>query len=374
MLFRSVTSSYFEGLCNELSDWGFNRDKKNGKKQIVIGLMTDENGFPVSVEVFRGNTRDLKTFARQTKKASERFCCDGVTFVGDRGMIKGPQIAELEPGCHYITAISKPEINTLLKNGALQMELFEETVCEIEDGAVRYIMRRNPERAQKIAETRMSKLAKLKSFVAQQNHYLLAHKKAQVDVAKRKIERKAKRLKINQWAKVENKERTLALHRDKEVLDEEAKLDGCYVIKSDLDKTKASAETIHDRYKSLSDVEWAFRTMKTTLLELRAIFVRKAERTRAHVLIMMLAYMMAYELRRLWHEMEMTVEEGINELASLCSNTLTINGISCQTIPEPRAFGKLLLAKANIALPDAIPNRGVVVHTRTKLAPRRKKR
>ena len=367
-----VTSSYFEGMGNELADWGFNRDKKNGKKQIVVGLMTDEDGFPISAEVFRGNTRDLSTFVGQTKKVSQRFHCDGVTFVGDRGMIKGPQIAQLDPDYHYITAISKPEIATLLKKDIIQMELFDEAVCEVEDGPIRYIIRRNPERAQKIAQTRISKLAKLKAFAAKQNQYLAEHPRAQLETAKRKIDQKAKKLKIHGWVKIENEARTLKLHRDQEVLKEESKLDGCYVIKSDLNKAKASAATIHERYKSLSDVEWAFRTMKTTLLELRAIFVRKAQRTRAHVFIMTMAYMIAYELRRLWYDAEMTVEEGINELASLCTIQLTINGMSCQTIPQPRPLGKLLLEKASITLPDAIPHRKVHVDTRVKLAQKRK--
>ena len=191
-----VTSSYFEGIYNELADCGFNRDKKNGKKQIVIGLMTDEDGFPISVEVFTGNTRDLSTFVDQTKKVSNRFNCDGVTFVGDRGMIKGPQIAELDPDCHYITAISKPEIETLLKKGTIQMELFDESIGEVQEGAIRYIIRRNPQRAQTIEETRNSKLSKLRSFLTEQNFYLAEHKKANSIQPNEKLTRKPKSLKL----------------------------------------------------------------------------------------------------------------------------------------------------------------------------------
>jgi transposase len=82
-----VTSSYLEGECNAYGAYGYNRDGKPGKKQIVIGLLCDEQGEPVSTEVFRGNTQDPKTFAAQVKKARERFGCERVTFVGDRGMI-----------------------------------------------------------------------------------------------------------------------------------------------------------------------------------------------------------------------------------------------------------------------------------------------
>jgi hypothetical protein len=150
-------------------------------------------------------------------------------------------------------------------------------------------------------------------------------------------------------------------------------LDGCYVIKTDLPPAVASSETAHARYKGLAEVEYAFRTMKTTLLEMRGIFVRKATRTRAHVFVIMLAYLLAYQLRRLWHEVELTVEEGIAELASICAIELTLsNQTTCQVIPEPRPLGKLLLEKADITLPDAIPHKGITVVTRKKLVPQRK--
>src|SRR6059058_1607994 len=98
-------------------------------KPMTICFLCDPGGGPVSVEVFRGNTQDTQTFAAQVNKASERFGCERVTFVGDRGMIKSGQIADLvKVGFHYITAITKPQIETLLKAGLLQMELFDSAV------------------------------------------------------------------------------------------------------------------------------------------------------------------------------------------------------------------------------------------------------
>src|ERR1022692_1817745 len=125
------------------------------RKQIVIGLLCDEEGVPVSTEVFRGNTQDPKTFGAQVRKASQRFGCERVTFVGDRGMIKSGQIEELsQAGFHYITAITKPQIETLLSGGVLQMALFDDSLCEVEQERVRYVLRRNPVRAEEIAATR----------------------------------------------------------------------------------------------------------------------------------------------------------------------------------------------------------------------------
>ncbi len=125
--------------------------------------------------------------------------------------------------------------------------------------------------------------------------------------------------------------------------------------------------------RRLADVEWAFRTMKTTLLEMRGIFVRKASRTKAHVFIVMLSYMIAYKLRRHWHEVEVTVEEGINELSSIHAIEVHFPLLSYQKIPKPRPSAMLLLEKAKITLPDAIPCRGTCVLTRKKLVSERKK-
>jgi hypothetical protein len=140
-----VTSSYLEGDQNEMGDWGYNRDKKRGKKQIVIGLLCDEDGQPISVKVFKGNTADINTFADQIEKTAKDFGCERVTMIGDRGMIKSGQIEELaKTGFHYITAITKPQIKSMIKNGVFQLGLFDEKICEVEHGGVRYILRRNP--------------------------------------------------------------------------------------------------------------------------------------------------------------------------------------------------------------------------------------
>ena len=145
-----VTSSYLEGTKNYFGAYGYNRDGKKGKQQIVIGLLCDESGEPVSTEVFAGNTQDPQTFASQVGKAAQRFGCERVTFVGDRGMIKTPQIEKLPEGFHYITAITKAQTNSLIKQGVIQLGLFDEDVCEVEDNGIRYILRRNPFRVEEI--------------------------------------------------------------------------------------------------------------------------------------------------------------------------------------------------------------------------------
>jgi transposase len=367
-----VTSSYFEGDKNELAEYGYNRDGKKGKKQIVIGLLTDDEGYPVSCEVFRGNTKDTQTFKSQVEKVAKRFRIEKVTFVGDRGMIKSAQISELSAEDYYITALTKPQIEKLLREDIFQMQLFDKTICEVIDEDIRYVLRRNPIRAEEIRENRQSKLAAVRKICAQKTQYLAEHPRAKVNVAKRKIKQFIAKVKIDKWSKVCVKNRSLRVEINDIELREKEKLDGCYAIKTNLSATDVSKETIHDRYKSLAEVEWAFRTMKTILLHIRSIYVRKANRTRAHVFSVTLAYMIAFELRRLWQDIEITIEEGIGELCTLCATEVVIGSLSVQTIPRPRENVQMLLEKADITLPDAIPSKKAPVFTRKKLVEERR--
>jgi transposase len=362
-----VTSSYLEGTQNELGAFGKCRDQKKGKMQIVIGLLTDDAGWPISIEVFQGNTQDPQTVGQQIQALAKRFGMHQVIFVGDRGMIKRGQIDALhDEHFQYITAITKPQIEKLIREQVLSLSLFDETLCEVtleEDDdpkkPLRYILRRNPVRAREMEAVRESKLSVVQALVDQKNRYLREHPRAHVEAAQREIRNKAKTLKIDGWISLETNARELSLKTDVEKRTQKARLDGCYVITSDVAVEEANAATIHARYKDLKEVEWAFRTMKTTLIEMRGIYVRKELRTRAHVFIIMLAYVIAYELRRQWRELDMTIEEGIEELASISTVFVDIAGATCQTIPEPRPQGRLLLQKLDITLPDAIPHRNV---------------
>src|SRR5918999_5216400 len=272
-----VTSSYLEGEHNELGAYGYNRDGKRGKEQIVVGCLTDAQGRPVSIEVFAGNTQDPKTFKSQVDKLRERFGVRHVTLVGDRGMITGAQIEDLKGvGFHYITAITKPQIEALIQQGVFQHDLFDEQVMEIEQEGVRYVLRRNPVRANELAAGREEKWHALKRFIDEQNRYLAEHPQAKPQAAWKKVTAKAKKLKVEAGVVLEQPERAITTHLDEEKKQTLARLDGCYVIKSDLPKMAADKQTVHDRYKDLTQVEYAFRTMKTTLLEMRGVYVPRS--------------------------------------------------------------------------------------------------
>jgi len=365
-----VTSSYLEGVCNELGAFGYNRDGKKGKRQIVIGLLCNDKGRPLSIEVFAGNTSDPATMASQVRKVADCFGGGEITFVGDRGMLKSAQIEDLVGrGFHYITAITKPQIEALLSAGTFQPALFDQELAEIEtDDGVRYILRRNPLRAEEVRASRRDKLRSLRREVTKQNEYLTLHTRARVEVALRKINERRVKLKIDQWVTGSASGRSLSLRTDEEALAEVEKLDGCYVLKTDLGKGLADKETVHARYKDLALVERAFRTSKTAELEMRPIHVRLATRTRGHALVVMLGYVMVQELSRRWCEIDVTVEEGIKQLTTLCATELHVHGRPrCNRIPEPRQSIQELLAAAEVRLPDAVGCKGIKVATRKKL-------
>ena len=368
-----VTSSYVDGEKNELAEYGYNRDKKKGKKQIVLGLLTDDDGYPVSIEVFKGNTQDPKTFASQIRKLADEFGCESVTMVGDRGMIKTDQIADLsEQNFFYISAITKPQINTLLNQGMIQMELFTEKICEIDNGGTRYILRKNPVRAAEIDNNRNGKVQAITDIVKRKNAYLERHVKAEVPAALNEIRQRMGKLKVSGFMGVEASGRLLVLGTDGKKMEEESMLDGCYVIRSNV-PADIDSETIHKRYKDLIQVEDAFRAMKTGYLELRPLYLRKESRTRGHAFIVMLSYMIEKYISERWMDFNITVEEGIRELTSINCIGISMGAVRYNQIPKPRDIGAGLLKALNVELPDAIQCSGIEVATRKKLELKRKK-
>ena len=268
-----------------------------------------------------------------------------------------------------------------------------------------------------MAQTRQSKYAALEKLVKEQNAYLAEHPRASVAVAQRKVEARWKKLRLpevdvkahgaeadvlkadapkadeakagevkaddpkaddpkDSEAKVDEVRtlgRTLLLSIKQKAWDESAKLDGCYCLKTDLLKETVAKEVIHDRYKDLSQVEWAFRTSKTVHLEARPVYVRLATRTRGHLFVLMLGYLLVQELSRCWRSLDITVEEGLDELKTLCTTQVVVKGKSLlHNVPQPRASVARLLRAAEVEMPRKFAGRGVQVSTRKKLVEERK--
>ena len=370
-----VTSTYLEGEHNAFAAFGYNRDRKSGKRQIVIGLLADADGRPLSIEVFPGNTSDVKTFSSQLNKAASRFNAERVTFVGDRGMIKAPQRAEIgAAGFHYITAITKAQIDALIAAGVLQMDLFEETLAEVEglDGE-RYVLRRNPARAEELAASRADKLKTLRAAAEAANAYLTEHPRAAAKTQLARLKGRAHTLGLDKFVRLAEWEQRTVVTVDEAALTEAARLDGCYALRTDLPKSVVAKEIVHDRYKDLAQVEWAFRDSKTVQLEMRPVYLRDENRTRGHALVVMLAYLITQALRQRWRDIDLTVQEGLDRLASLCLVEVIIGGRAAyHKVPTPRDDVRRLFEAADVAVPAVLPLAPARVATKQTLPQRRK--
>ena len=290
LVLYDVTSSYFEGECNELGEYGYNRDGKKGKLQIVIGLLTAEDGDPLAVRVFEGNTADPSTVADQIKIVKEQFGIAEVVVVGDRGMIKAKGKAALSAeGLRYITALTDAQVRTLLKQGVLQPDLFDTHLCEAEHGGKRLVVRRNDTVRTREERRRADKLRQLQDKVDERNAFVAKSKRASAEKGLAALQRWAKGHKLGKFVTLTLEERVIVCAIAEEAKAEDALLDGCYLLETDVPKALMDAETVDGRYRDLQKVERNFRTVKTTFLEIRPIFVRKANRTKAHGFAAMLA-------------------------------------------------------------------------------------
>ena len=372
-----VTSSYLEGAYNALAAWGYNRDGKKGKRQLVVGLLTDGQGEPISIQVYRGNTSDLKTFGEQVHKVKKQLGCAGVTLVGDRGMIRRDQkAAALAADFHFITALTKPQIEKLLAQKIFQLELFEEKVSEVlaEDGR-RFVLRRHPVRQHELAQNREQKRQAVEAALQKARAYLQEHPRAQAAGQRRQLTGLIQRLKVQGWLKVVLKNRRLELVTDSPALAQEAKLDGCYVVETDLKPPQAPAQTIHDRYKDLGLVERDFRTLKSGHLDFRPWFVCTEPNTHAHALTSLLALKVRRHLEQAWWPLEVTVEEGLRELENWSVIELIhpeSGKVLARQVPEPSARQKQLLEALQLTAPRTAPAAKVTVGTRKKIQHERK--
>ncbi|WP_291991551.1 IS1634 family transposase [Candidatus Accumulibacter sp. ACC003] len=290
LVLYDVTSSYFEGECNELGRYGYNRDGKRGKQQIVIGLLTAEDGEPLAVRVFEDNTADPTTVASQITILKEQFGLAEVVLVGDRGMIKAKGKAALSAqGFRYITALTDAQVRTFLKQGVLQTDLFDAHLCEVEHGDKRLIVRRNDTVRVREERRRDDKLTQLQAKITARNAFVKDSTRASAATGLAALQNWAKRHKLSGFVTLTLEERVIVWSIDEEAKAQDALLDGCYLLETNVPVDMMDAKTVDARYRDLQKVERNFRTVKTAFLEIRPIFLRKAERTKAHVFVAMLA-------------------------------------------------------------------------------------
>ncbi len=363
LVLYDVTSSYLEGEQNELAAHGYNRDKKSGKQQIVIGLLTADDGEPLAVRVFEGNTADPSTVAEQIRLLKEQFKIDEVVMVGDRGMIKAKGKLALEgKGWHYITALTDAQIRTLLKSGVLQADLFDSEICEAEHGDKRLILRRNDQTRDREALRRKDKLATLQEKIAARNTFAGEHPRANAEAGLARLQRWVKSHKLTAFVTLSLgvEDRKISCDTDQALMQNAALLDGCYCLETDVSPEHMQAATVHARYGDLQKVERDFRTMKTGLLEVRPIFLRNAERTRAHVFVTMLSLKIARAFEGLLHEAmgkiatgteAVTIDDALVALSRLTYLHYESNEVSFTRLPQPDALQSRILNALGLTFP-----------------------
>jgi transposase len=327
LVLYDLTSSYYTGSQCSLAQFGHNRDGKKGFRQVVIGLLCNQEGCPVAVEVFKGNMADSKTLGSQVKKIRERFGLRRVVLVGDRGLITEARIREelsAVEGLDWITALRAPAIRVLAQQGAVQLSLFDERdLAEIsspEYPGERLIACRNPflakERAQKREELLRATEKDLDKVVAAtQRQRGRLRGKAEIGV---RVGAVINRHKVAKHFKVEISDEGFSYSRNTERIEAEAALDGVYVIRTSVPEESLRAEEAVGAYKGLSTVERAFRSLKTVDLKVRPFHHRLEDRVRAHVFLCMLAYYVEWHMRKalapmLFDDEEREVAEALRE-------------------------------------------------------------
>jgi transposase len=357
-----VTSSYLEGEQNALGAYGYNRDGKRGKQQIVIGLLTDEAGEPLAVRVFDGNTADPTTVPTQIAILKQRFDVEEVVFVGDGGMVKAKGKAALTAErIRYLTALSEPQVRRLLKRNVLQLELFDEQVCEVQADGKRYILRKNAAEARKARYRLDDKLATLRTLVAARNAKVAAAPRCQPEAGLRGLQGWVKRHKLSTIVALALEERQLTLTIDAAAHEQTLQLAGCYVLETDVPAEILDTQTAHDRYKDLAQVDQDIRLLKTGLLEVRPVFVRKDTRTRGHVFVSLLALKLSREVQRRLTATYgttqddphgVTLQDALDALHRLCLLTYALDDThSITRLPRPDAQQTRLLQALQVSLP-----------------------
>jgi transposase len=307
LILYDVSSTYFEGRHCPLAHFGHSRDERSGNLQIVFGLMTNAEGCPVAVEVFEGNTGDPKTVASQVSKIRERFHLKQIILVGDRGMLTSARIREdLKPqeGVQWISALKSVQIQQLVHGGTLQLSLFDQIeLAEMQHTSYpgeRLIACRNPllaeQRSRKrneLLEATEKQLQKIEGATQRKNRPLRGRKEIGLAVGK-----VLGRYKMGKHFSLFIEEDGFRCERKQANIERETALDGIYVIRTNVPAETFSSEKVVGCYKRLSDVERAFRSMKSVDLKIGPIYHHLADRVKAHVFVCMLSYYVEWHMRQ----------------------------------------------------------------------------
>jgi transposase len=309
LVLYDLSSSYFEGATCPLARRGYSRDGKPGSLQVNYGLMTDARGCPVAVSVHEGNTADSLTFIPAVQQLRQALGVQRLVMVGDRGMVSSKAIAELRemPGMGWITALKSGSIRALVEGGVLQMDLFDErNLLEItspEYPGERLVACRNPALAQLRGHKREDLLAATERNLEKVKARVDAGKLSGADEIGLRVGKVINQYKVAKHLELSITDTALSWTRKADSIQAEAALDGLYIVRTSLKAEQMDSASCVRSYKSLSQVERAFRSIKTMDLKVRPIHHRLETRVRAHIFLCMLAYYVEWHMRETWREL-----------------------------------------------------------------------
>ena len=309
LVLYDLSSSYFEGSTCPLARLGYSRDGRRGMLQVNYGLLTDARGCPVAVSVHEGNVADSQTLMPEVQRLREAFGVEQLVMVGDRGMISSKAIAELREsdGIAWITALKSVSIRALVEQGHLQLGLFDERNL-VELGSPDYpgerlVACRNPELAKLRTHKREELLAATESNLGKIKARVDAGKLAGQDEIGLRVGKLVNQYKMAKHFELAIGHNTFTFARRLQGIATEAALDGLYIIRTSVAAAQMDAADCVRNYKSLANVERAFRSLKTIDLKVRPIHHRTADRVRAHIFLCMLAYYVEWHMREAWREL-----------------------------------------------------------------------
>ena len=306
LILYDVTSTYVEGEHCPLAQYGYNRDKKKGKAQVIFGLITDKYGRPIAVEVFEGNILDSQTLSKQIEKVKERFKLNKIIWISDRGILTDKNINELikkKENIDWITALTKPQVKKIAEKEGVQLGIFDErNLREITSDLYpgeRLIVCRNPlvaeknkiRRAELIKKTE-EELNKIVVATTREKRKLKGSEKIGLRVGK-----VINKFKVGKYFEQEISEDKFNYKRKEELIRQEEKLDGIYIIRTSVSSSEMDSLSTVKNYKSLSKVEFAFRCYKTIDLNVRPIYHYKSDRVKGHIFLCMLAYYVEWHMK-----------------------------------------------------------------------------
>jgi len=356
VILYDITSTYLEGEFedSEIIDFGYNRDKKRRKKQIVIALICTKEGCPVAVEVFSGNTSDCTTVKGKIEELKKHYGVSNFIFVGDRGMLTQNNVDECKD-IDTITALKHSAIKKLCEEKNVQLSMFDEKLTtEVilpEEPEVRYALRKNPVRALQQQKTRSELIQKTEDALAE---IAIPKKKTDDKTLAARAARIFYKYKTEKYFTWDIQERKIVYSRKEDIIADERKYDGLYVIRSNVSSDIMTICEIVKAYKSLINIEQAFRNIKTVQLEIRPVYHRTDERIKSHVFICMLSYYLLWHMNRALKPLyenteypEFTQNHVIETMKALQKLKLSVGNIVTDTVAEPtemqRHIQKLVL-------------------------------